>query len=196
MNFMVSKAVCPMRHRPVRISVFERALEFIHTYGACMAFKPQSPVEYHILHRCNGKIKAEFHTVILVLLLYLLEIAVKAAGLINWPALPLFWITPPAGLWLRCEFCECVQEGHISVETARTPLRRACFAGEGESEECPTGKEEEERRVAEMGRPVLGEHTKLEVIIEESYEFKVSFPSRLSTFLSRNYFSDGNPLSC
>lgn len=24
-----------------------------------------------------------------------------------------------------------------------------------------------------MGRPVLGEHTKLEVIIEESYEFKV-----------------------
>ncbi|XP_054254387.1 sodium/calcium exchanger 1 isoform X10 [Indicator indicator] len=33
-------------------------------------------------------------------------------------------------------------------------------------------KEEEERRIAEMGRPVLGEHTKLEVIIEESYEFK------------------------
>lgn len=24
-----------------------------------------------------------------------------------------------------------------------------------------------------MGRPVLGEHVKLEVIIEESYEFKV-----------------------
>ncbi|XP_010224333.1 PREDICTED: sodium/calcium exchanger 1 isoform X4 [Tinamus guttatus] len=33
-------------------------------------------------------------------------------------------------------------------------------------------KEEEERRIAEMGRPVLGEHAKLEVIIEESYEFK------------------------
>uniref|UniRef100_A0A8C0GGQ1 Sodium/calcium exchanger membrane region domain-containing protein n=1 Tax=Chelonoidis abingdonii TaxID=106734 RepID=A0A8C0GGQ1_CHEAB len=33
-------------------------------------------------------------------------------------------------------------------------------------------KEEEERRIAEMGRPVLGEHSKLEVIIEESYEFK------------------------
>uniref|UniRef100_A0A3B3H8V3 Solute carrier family 8 member 1a n=1 Tax=Oryzias latipes TaxID=8090 RepID=A0A3B3H8V3_ORYLA len=30
----------------------------------------------------------------------------------------------------------------------------------------------EERRVAEMGRPVLGEHVRLEVIIEESYEFK------------------------
>ncbi|XP_059972888.1 sodium/calcium exchanger 1 isoform X4 [Mesoplodon densirostris] len=33
-------------------------------------------------------------------------------------------------------------------------------------------KEEEERRIAEMGRPILGEHTRLEVIIEESYEFK------------------------
>nr|XP_027790203.1 sodium/calcium exchanger 1 isoform X7 [Marmota flaviventris] len=33
-------------------------------------------------------------------------------------------------------------------------------------------KEEEERRIAELGRPILGEHTKLEVIIEESYEFK------------------------
>ncbi|KAM8946612.1 sodium/calcium exchanger 1 isoform 13-T13 [Pelodytes ibericus] len=35
-----------------------------------------------------------------------------------------------------------------------------------------TSKEEEERRIAEMGRPVLGEHIKLEIIIEESYEFK------------------------
>ncbi|XP_071361650.1 sodium/calcium exchanger 1-like isoform X2 [Trachinotus anak] len=35
-----------------------------------------------------------------------------------------------------------------------------------------TKKEEEERRIAEMGRPMLGEHIKLEVIIEESYEFK------------------------
>ncbi|XP_026215098.1 sodium/calcium exchanger 1-like isoform X14 [Anabas testudineus] len=35
-----------------------------------------------------------------------------------------------------------------------------------------TKREEEERRIAEMGRPMLGEHVKLEVIIEESYEFK------------------------
>ncbi|XP_063048300.1 sodium/calcium exchanger 1b [Engraulis encrasicolus] len=35
-----------------------------------------------------------------------------------------------------------------------------------------TGEEEEERRIAEMGRPMLGDHVKLEVIIEESYEFK------------------------
>ncbi|XP_078256041.1 sodium/calcium exchanger 1-like isoform X2 [Rhinoraja longicauda] len=33
-------------------------------------------------------------------------------------------------------------------------------------------KDEEEKRIAEMGRPVLGEHTKLEIVIEESYEFK------------------------
>ncbi|XP_033861019.3 sodium/calcium exchanger 1-like isoform X5 [Acipenser ruthenus] len=33
-------------------------------------------------------------------------------------------------------------------------------------------KDDEERRIAEMGRPTLGEHVKLEVIIEESYEFK------------------------
>ncbi|XP_060219797.1 sodium/calcium exchanger 1 isoform X9 [Meriones unguiculatus] len=35
-----------------------------------------------------------------------------------------------------------------------------------------SNKEEEERRIAEMGRPILGEYSKLEVIIEESYEFK------------------------
>uniref|UniRef100_A0A8C7DH20 Solute carrier family 8 member 1a n=1 Tax=Oncorhynchus kisutch TaxID=8019 RepID=A0A8C7DH20_ONCKI len=39
-------------------------------------------------------------------------------------------------------------------------------------EEALSKKEEEERRIAEMGRPTLGEHVKLEVVIEESYEFK------------------------
>ncbi|KAK2824546.1 hypothetical protein Q5P01_021721 [Channa striata] len=43
---------------------------------------------------------------------------------------------------------------------------------EGDEEEALTGKDEEERRIAEMGRPMLGEHVKLEVVIEESYEFK------------------------
>uniref|UniRef100_A0A3B5LSV5 Calx-beta domain-containing protein n=1 Tax=Xiphophorus couchianus TaxID=32473 RepID=A0A3B5LSV5_9TELE len=42
----------------------------------------------------------------------------------------------------------------------------------GVCEEVLTKKEEEERRIAEMGRPTLGEHVRLEVIIEESYEFK------------------------
>ncbi|XP_045926496.1 sodium/calcium exchanger 1b isoform X1 [Micropterus dolomieu] len=41
-----------------------------------------------------------------------------------------------------------------------------------EEEEPLAGKDEEERRIAEMGRPMLGDHVKLEVIIEESYEFK------------------------
>lgn len=36
-----------------------------------------------------------------------------------------------------------------------------------------TSDEEEAKRIAEMGKPVLGEHPRLEVIIEESYEFKV-----------------------
>ncbi|XP_036448650.1 sodium/calcium exchanger 1b isoform X2 [Colossoma macropomum] len=44
--------------------------------------------------------------------------------------------------------------------------------GGKEEEEPLTGEEEEERRIAEMGKPMLGEHVKLEVIIEESYEFK------------------------
>ncbi|XP_051507402.1 sodium/calcium exchanger 3-like isoform X7 [Myxocyprinus asiaticus] len=35
-----------------------------------------------------------------------------------------------------------------------------------------TPEEEEARRIAEMGKPVLGEHAKIEIIIEESYEFK------------------------
>uniref|UniRef100_A0A8C5BW96 Calx-beta domain-containing protein n=2 Tax=Gadus morhua TaxID=8049 RepID=A0A8C5BW96_GADMO len=33
-------------------------------------------------------------------------------------------------------------------------------------------EDEEQRRVAEMGRPMLGDHVKMEIIIEESYEFK------------------------
>ncbi|XP_035260990.1 sodium/calcium exchanger 1-like isoform X2 [Anguilla anguilla] len=41
-----------------------------------------------------------------------------------------------------------------------------------EEEEPLSGRNEEERRIAEMGRPMLGEHAKLEVVIEESYEFK------------------------
>lgn len=43
---------------------------------------------------------------------------------------------------------------------------------EVEEEEPLTGQDDEERRIAEMGRPMLGDHVKLEVIIEESYEFK------------------------
>ncbi|XP_071369182.1 sodium/calcium exchanger 1-like isoform X4 [Centroberyx affinis] len=52
-----------------------------------------------------------------------------------------------------------------------TPASVVNITEEG-GEEVLTKKEEEERRIAEMGRPMLGEHVKLEVIIEESYEFK------------------------
>ena len=45
---------------------------------------------------------------------------------------------------------------------------------EEEEGEPQTGQDDEERRIADMGRPMLGGHVKLEVIIEESYEFKVS----------------------
>ncbi|KAF4104423.1 sodium/calcium exchanger 2b isoform X1 [Onychostoma macrolepis] len=44
------------------------------------------------------------------------------------------------------------------------------------NQEDPEGQlsveEEEARRISEMGKPVLGEHSRLEVVIEESYEFK------------------------
>uniref|UniRef100_A0A1A8INN3 Solute carrier family 8 (Sodium-calcium exchanger), member 2b n=2 Tax=Nothobranchius kuhntae TaxID=321403 RepID=A0A1A8INN3_NOTKU len=35
-----------------------------------------------------------------------------------------------------------------------------------------SAEEEEAQRIAEMGKPILGEHSRLEVVIEESYEFK------------------------
>ncbi|KAK5882726.1 hypothetical protein CesoFtcFv8_021283 [Champsocephalus esox] len=41
-----------------------------------------------------------------------------------------------------------------------------------EDEEALAGRDEDDQRVADMGRPMLGDHVKLEVIIEESYEFK------------------------
>nr|XP_032818845.1 sodium/calcium exchanger 3-like isoform X2 [Petromyzon marinus] len=45
------------------------------------------------------------------------------------------------------------------------------FSEDGERK--PLSVEEQEaKRIAEMGRPVLGEHPRMEVIIEESYEFK------------------------
>ncbi|XP_074503268.1 sodium/calcium exchanger 1-like isoform X1 [Sebastes fasciatus] len=43
---------------------------------------------------------------------------------------------------------------------------------EEEELEALKGKDDEEQRIADMGRPMLGDHVKLEVIIEESYEFK------------------------
>lgn len=43
-----------------------------------------------------------------------------------------------------------------------------------------SAEEEEARRIAEMGKPILGEHSRLEVVIEESYEFKVNLKPLIS----------------
>ncbi|CAM4542638.1 unnamed protein product [Caretta caretta] len=71
----------------------------------------------------------------------------------------------------RCISCKPVFR---KVHAREHPIPSTVISIQEENEEKQplTSKEEEERRIAEMGRPVLGEHTKLEVIIEESYEFK------------------------
>uniref|UniRef100_A0A8C5PKB6 Solute carrier family 8 member A2 n=1 Tax=Leptobrachium leishanense TaxID=445787 RepID=A0A8C5PKB6_9ANUR len=48
----------------------------------------------------------------------------------------------------------------------------ALLLTQGEDDKKLSAEEEEARRIAEMGKPILGEHSKMEVIIEESYEFK------------------------
>ncbi|XP_070762702.1 sodium/calcium exchanger 2b isoform X11 [Enoplosus armatus] len=49
-----------------------------------------------------------------------------------------------------------------------TEQKKECKGTEGQM----SAEEEEARRIAEMGKPILGEHSRLEVVIEESYEFK------------------------
>ncbi|XP_044293120.1 sodium/calcium exchanger 3 isoform X2 [Varanus komodoensis] len=51
-------------------------------------------------------------------------------------------------------------------------LQKALLLTQEVAERKLTVEEEEAKRIAEMGKPILGEHPKLEVIIEESYEFK------------------------
>ncbi|XP_062274812.1 sodium/calcium exchanger 2b isoform X3 [Scomber scombrus] len=48
----------------------------------------------------------------------------------------------------------------------------ALLLNQGDNEGQMSTEEEEARRIAEMGKPILGEHSRLEVVIEESYEFK------------------------
>uniref|UniRef100_H2L560 Solute carrier family 8 member 2b n=1 Tax=Oryzias latipes TaxID=8090 RepID=H2L560_ORYLA len=56
----------------------------------------------------------------------------------------------------------------IILEEPRWLKRGISEGGEGQM----SSEEEEARRIAEMGKPILGEHSRLEVVIEESYEFK------------------------
>ncbi|XP_048084505.1 sodium/calcium exchanger 3 isoform X2 [Alosa alosa] len=51
-------------------------------------------------------------------------------------------------------------------------LQKAFLLADDVPDRKMSSEEEEAKRIAEMGKPVLGEHAKLEVIIEESYEFK------------------------
>ncbi|NWH97906.1 NAC2 protein, partial [Tichodroma muraria] len=44
----------------------------------------------------------------------------------------------------------------------------------GDGERQLSAEEEEARRIADMGKPVLGDNRRLEVVIEESYDFKVT----------------------
>ncbi|XP_063080005.1 sodium/calcium exchanger 3 [Engraulis encrasicolus] len=51
-------------------------------------------------------------------------------------------------------------------------LQKALLLADDVPDRKMSSEEEEAKRIAEMGKPILGEHAKLEVIIEESYEFK------------------------
>lgn len=62
---------------------------------------------------------------------------------------------------------------HLSNCPSNMQLSIFSSLPDGLCEDILTKKEEEERRIAELGRPILGEHVRLEVTIEESYEFKV-----------------------
>uniref|UniRef100_A0A8C5HLS4 Sodium/calcium exchanger 2-like n=1 Tax=Gouania willdenowi TaxID=441366 RepID=A0A8C5HLS4_GOUWI len=57
---------------------------------------------------------------------------------------------------------------YIVLEEPRWLKRGISEGAEGQM----SAEEEEARRIAEMGKPILGEHSRLEVVIEESYEFK------------------------
>ncbi|XP_036261669.2 sodium/calcium exchanger 2 [Molothrus ater] len=48
----------------------------------------------------------------------------------------------------------------------------ALLLAQGDGERALSAEEEEARRIAEMGKPVLGDNRRLEVVIEESYDFK------------------------
>lgn len=78
----------------------------------------------------------------------------------------------------------------VSLLTSPPVALWCCFLSEEqqkeekEEEEPLAGKDEEERRIAEMGRPMLGDHVKLEIIIEESYEFKVSIHASFKPLVS------------
>ncbi|XP_062845339.1 sodium/calcium exchanger 1a isoform X17 [Trichomycterus rosablanca] len=65
------------------------------------------------------------------------------------------------------------KQANFYIQLQEPEWRRKGWTGEREqTKRTLSQKEEDVRRIAELGRPSLGEHIRLEVIIEESYEFK------------------------
>ncbi|XP_069743749.1 sodium/calcium exchanger 1b isoform X1 [Narcine bancroftii] len=94
-----------------------------------------------------------------------------------------FFITLGEPVWIRRgvkalllnELGPFTKTGHAlyrKVQFRDNPVPSTVICIAGNTEDKISSKDEEERRIAEMGRPVLGENTKLEIVIEESYEFK------------------------
>lgn len=79
-------------------------------------------------------------------------------------------------LYLRNSFSEVLLFQLCNTCANSTKLSRCsmCLLLTGDSNDNKPAVVAEEEEVAKMGCPSLGEHTKLEVVIEESYEFKVS----------------------
>ncbi|XP_055496795.1 sodium/calcium exchanger 3 isoform X2 [Leucoraja erinacea] len=65
-------------------------------------------------------------------------------------------------------FIELMEPRMVNMSSQKAFL----LAHQDDSNRKLTIEEEEAKRIAEMGKPILGLHPKLEVIIEESYEFK------------------------
>lgn len=62
--------------------------------------------------------------------------------------------------------------------------RTSVSAGDTNDNKTAAGPED----VSKMGCPSLGEHTKLEVVIEESYEFKVTSLTSVNTLAWRSLY--------
>uniref|UniRef100_A0A673V3D5 Solute carrier family 8 member A2 n=1 Tax=Suricata suricatta TaxID=37032 RepID=A0A673V3D5_SURSU len=65
---------------------------------------------------------------------------------------------------------EYEKKDNFFIELGQPQWLKRGISGDGDRK--LTAEEEEARRIAEMGKPVLGENRRLEVIIEESYDFK------------------------
>lgn len=62
--------------------------------------------------------------------------------------------------------------------------RTSVSAGDTNDNKTAVGPED----VSKMGCPILGEHTKLEVVIEESYEFKVTSLVRINNLARHSLY--------